>query len=355
MYCKGIGTPAKYSTTSPTALAQLSAAVNAISAHGGGDCPELGMTGILNGLSLSSQGGSIIVLTDASAKDDYRTDEVIQAAFELGACVNFIFSRTGCGTSFSNYRRVSQATKGSDFNDLISFNTLANQTQKTGFRLCVEDTGESTLIGGEVCPEKSTSKLMTWTGVSWQELYPAMHTARSKPGVLLVEDYILVSGGIADGRAVDTIEVMNVNTRQWIKANLKLPRPLAQHIMALCGEYIYIYHWNSFICRMEKKNCIASLTGKEESSWQQIEKAPPAASLLQHSVQPVIAGIKGILTYEKKKWISIGEHLSVYYTTMASLNENSFITFGGERKGLQDYLKTVVQYSIAVEVSKLID
>ena len=212
-----------------------------------------------------------------------------------------------------------------------------------------------TLIGGEVCPEKSTSKLMTWTGVSWQELYPAMHTARSKPGVLLVEDYILVSGGIADGRAVDTIEVMNVNTRQWIKANLKLPRPLAQHIMALCSEYIYIYHWNSFICRMEKKNCIASLTGKEESSWQQIEKAPPAASLLQHSVQPVIAGIKGILTYEKKKWISIGEHLSVYYTTMASLNENSFITFGGERKGLQDYLKTVVQYSIAVEVSKLID
>ena len=30
-------------------------------------------------------------------------------------------------------------------------------------------------------------------------------------------------------------------------------------------------------------------------------------------------------------------------------------TAGGERKGLQDYLKTVVQYSIAVEVSKLID
>ena len=144
MCYKGVGTPAKYSATSATELAQLGTAVNVITANGGGDCPELGMVGILNGLSLSSQGGSVIVLTDASAKDASRTDEVIQAAFELGACVNFIFSREGCGTGFSNYRRVSQATKGSNFNDLISFNTLANQTQKTGLRLCVEDTGEST-------------------------------------------------------------------------------------------------------------------------------------------------------------------------------------------------------------------
>ena len=137
-----MGTPVKYSATSATELAQLKTAVSLVSPRGGGDCPELGMAGILNGLSLSSKGGNVIVLTDASAKDASRTDEVIQAAFKLGACVHTIFSREGCGTNFDNFRRIAAATNGFQVNDLIGFNELARTTHETGVTLC----GHGTII-----------------------------------------------------------------------------------------------------------------------------------------------------------------------------------------------------------------
>ena len=61
--------PHKYTATSETELDQLLTDVNALSADGGGDCPELAMTGMLNALNLSSVQGHIIVLTDAGPKD----------------------------------------------------------------------------------------------------------------------------------------------------------------------------------------------------------------------------------------------------------------------------------------------
>src|ERR1035441_2251002 len=45
------------------------AAISAIGASGGGDCPEYAMTGILQGLAAADDGGDLFMFTDASAKD----------------------------------------------------------------------------------------------------------------------------------------------------------------------------------------------------------------------------------------------------------------------------------------------
>ena len=180
-----------------------------------------------------------------------------------------------------------------------------------------------------------------------------MHTARSWPGVLAIGDLVIVSGGFgADGRDVDTIEFLDVKNKKWIQSNLKLPRPLSGHDMALCGEYIYIYHHGGYFWRMNKKNFMASLTNNEVHHWEELENAPVNSSLLKYSTLPVLVGPEGIFIFEKKKWTQISKETSYPNTCTASLNGTTFLTFGGSRRG---QLQTrAVQYDIAVEVSNLL-
>ena len=181
-----------------------------------------------------------------------------------------------------------------------------------------------------------------------------MHTARSWPGVLAIGDLVIVSGGEgADGEAVDTIEFLDVNKRIWIQSNLKLPEPLLRHHMALCGEYIYIYHLNGYFLRMNEKNFMASLTTNDEHHWEELEYAPWNSSLLQYSTLPVIVGSKGIFIFEKKKWTRISEETSYDFTCTASLNGTTFLTFGGREGRVGEHQTRAVQYDIAVKVSKL--
>ena len=212
-----------------------------------------------------------------------------------------------------------------------------------------------TMIGGEDTSGYRTSKLLTWTGEEWLELYPPMHTARTDPGVIAIEDLVIVSGGEgADGGQVDTIEFFDIKNRKWIQSKFKLPQPLSGHHMALCSEYIYCYYlnWaNGYFCRMNKKNFMASLTTNDVHRWEELENAPKRSSLLQYSTLPVLVGPYGIFIFKKKKWTRISEETSYVNNCTASLNGTTFLTIGGGLGG--EYETRAVQYDIAVEVSNL--
>ena len=104
-------------------VADLLIDVNGLLAHGGGDCPEYGMIAILkanellNGIqSERAKDGQhhIIVLTDASAKDDYLYQDVIENINDesnVDVTVHFFFSGTGC-PGFGNYSNIADATDG---------------------------------------------------------------------------------------------------------------------------------------------------------------------------------------------------------------------------------------------------
>ena len=205
-----------------------------------------------------------------------------------------------------------------------------------------------TLIGGYTSYHILSNKLMTWTGKEWQELYPPMHTARFYSGVLAIENLVIVSGGYVNTN-IDTIECLDIKNKMWIQSNLKLPQPLSLHHMALCGEYIYIYHSDHGFWRMNKKDFMASLTSLKPvaQEWERLEDAPSSSSLLSLSMQPLLVGPSGIFTYEKK-WTQISEVTSYDHACAASLNEKTFLTFGGKGKG--EYQTSAVQYDI-VEVS----
>ena len=92
-------------------------------AHGGGDCPEYGITGIVRALELfyntsyssSMDKHNIIVLTDAGAKEEYTSTDLSSLIFLLAKSpvkFNFFFSGpNGCGNSYPSYRSIAGLTQ----------------------------------------------------------------------------------------------------------------------------------------------------------------------------------------------------------------------------------------------------
>ena len=67
-------------------------AVNKLTASGGGDCPELGMTGLYQALLHCLPESNILYFSDADVKDESRKSEVESLAKEKKVKINFILS-----------------------------------------------------------------------------------------------------------------------------------------------------------------------------------------------------------------------------------------------------------------------
>ena len=109
--------------------------VNSLTADGGADCPEYGMTAILAAIdlidginkdSVQTQGkNNIIVLTDASAKDDSLYQSVIDAANaqdKPDVTIHFFYSGSGCEDGFGHYEDIKNATEGVSVNQIDAAN-----------------------------------------------------------------------------------------------------------------------------------------------------------------------------------------------------------------------------------------
>ena len=125
-----VGVPQKYAAGNATALKALTEAVNALEAHDGGDCSELGMTGILNALSLANLDSNVVVLTDAAPKDTERLDEVIAKATELRNSIHFFLSYD-CG-DLTPYLNVAKETYGIVVHEIDDFEAFAEFANKVG-------------------------------------------------------------------------------------------------------------------------------------------------------------------------------------------------------------------------------
>lgn len=136
-----VGVPQKYAANNIYALEALGQAVNALRAHDGGDCSELGMTGILNALSLASLDSNVVVLTDASPKDVEKLDEVITKAIQLRNSIHFLLSRDSCG-NFAPYLNVSKETYGVVVHQIDEFEAFVKFADKVGqFKTVRSDDG----------------------------------------------------------------------------------------------------------------------------------------------------------------------------------------------------------------------
>jgi len=114
----------RYDSYDSDELHKLKSDVEAIYAHDGGDCPELGMEGILMALKLSFENSHVIVLTDAGCKDCENKDEVVSTAMDLNVKIYFFFSASGYG-DFAENKYVQEKTGGIFVSTIESFRSLS--------------------------------------------------------------------------------------------------------------------------------------------------------------------------------------------------------------------------------------
>ena len=72
--------PSTGPTVATNAAGLFKSFIGGLRASGGGDCPEMAMTGMYNGLSLADPGGDLFMYTDATAKDASLAGAVISLA-----------------------------------------------------------------------------------------------------------------------------------------------------------------------------------------------------------------------------------------------------------------------------------
>ncbi|MBH8563198.1 hypothetical protein I8748_13555 [Nostoc sp. CENA67] len=104
-----VGTP--FVTQDPKTLV---AAVNSLGVGGGGDCPELSMTGTLRAVEASLPNSNLFVFTDASSKDGDLSSQVAAKAGEKNTKVNFLLNGS-CSPIDPAYVEVAQQTGGQLF------------------------------------------------------------------------------------------------------------------------------------------------------------------------------------------------------------------------------------------------
>ena len=149
----GVG-PITILNRDPSEFDSFIAAVQALSANGGGDTPEFALDGMLQGLQatqvingvttdLMTAGSQMIVLTDAPSLRPEITDTVISEANTRGVCIHFFISFT---LSDTIYQRIADETSGILVEDFTNFQ-LANFIADTAVTPCgfinVQSTGSS--------------------------------------------------------------------------------------------------------------------------------------------------------------------------------------------------------------------
>lgn len=93
-------------------------AIDNLEAKGGGDCPELTFTGMLEALNAGPRFGSpMFVFTDANAKDATidNINAVKVAAYSSGATINFFGKTESCGKDITEFHDVASFTSGQVF------------------------------------------------------------------------------------------------------------------------------------------------------------------------------------------------------------------------------------------------
>ena len=109
-------------------------AVNSLTANGGGDCPELGMTGLYQALLHCLPGSVIYYFSDADAKDEQRANEVYSLAKEKKVKITFFLTgqcsrrrkrhiAAQCPQVLRDIHRVRRSTQGRAL-----YQALATQT-----------------------------------------------------------------------------------------------------------------------------------------------------------------------------------------------------------------------------------
>ena len=107
--------------------------------------------------------------------------------------------------------------------------------------------GLLTSVGGggptNTLPSFTTNTLLSLIGEGkrkqWSQIFPPMPTPRSNAACVTTEQALVVAGGYGAGCHLDTVEVMNTDTKVWTKV-ASLPEKCSLLIATVFGDRLYL-------------------------------------------------------------------------------------------------------------------
>ena len=175
--------------------------------------------------------------TVAAAKKDiskmtWREGKSAPQKMSRGAAVvhgNTAYFRPGDSHKVYSYQIIGEEEQWSQLPD----------NDNKWFGLAVID-GLVTSVGGNNYGKTNTVLSLTGEGErkKWLQTFPNMPTPRWNPACITTEQALVVAGGYAGGY-LDTVEVMNINTKQWTTIS-PLPQKLSSFSPTVCGDTLYL-------------------------------------------------------------------------------------------------------------------
>lgn len=97
------------------------------------------------------------------------------------------------------------------------------------------------LVGGCDHNDCDQATVVAWKDASqrWTQPYPNMPTARTAAAAVSYQQYLVVAGGNGEASALNTVEILNSSTKQWL---IGVPLPSKGHFLtpALVGDTLYL-------------------------------------------------------------------------------------------------------------------
>ena len=135
------------------------------------------------------------------------------------------------------------------------------------------------LVGGE--DHGGASRVLGVWGADnkqWTHPYPEMHTARLGCSAVIYNDWLVVAGGVAGGKLLSSVEVMNTDTKQWFAGP---PTPITWRFMktAAVGDVCYfmggrntLYNTTNMVYSVSLSALTTELNSNESTSeiWKEI-------------------------------------------------------------------------------------
>ena len=165
-----------------------------------------------------------------------------------------------------------------------------------GFSLAVID-GLLTSVGGYYCHFVDTNTLLSLIEEGerkqWSEVFPPMPTPRSSTACMTTEQAVVVAGGNTRDNNIATVEVMDINTKQWITV-CPLPQKLRSLSGIVCGDSLYLtggttgLSWSKSVftcslCDLLRPETLGSRMRRKltkSNVWKEISSLPVTVSTL---------------------------------------------------------------------------
>ena len=217
-----------------------------------------------------------------------------------------------------------------------------------------------TTVGGRQATGRVTNSLASLTGEEkdskWVKVFPRMPTARYQLAAVCRRRNVIVAGGNDRGRKLSTVEILDIDLRQWSSA-ASLPHAMSLASFTVCEDSLYLLGgtdqngWTLSVLT----SSITDLLDQQQETANQLETASqpavwhraantPYYDCTAVSVRGQLLAIGGrdehlkhtsaVVAYDptSDSWQDMGHMITPrYFTLIALLPSNELIVAGGAK------------------------